>query len=140
MIDDFVVLILMMFIFSVQLTELSQSLPDISDIQAYSDAVDDATKTFMFQYFPYVLLLKVIYQGVLIGYNGMTVGKYLTKTRVVNLDGSKIGFNAAIFRAVVRIASELLFYMGFLVAFFTPKSQTMHGLISRSIVIDATRD
>ena len=140
MIDDFIVLILMMFIFSSQLAQLKESIPDVSDVQAYIDAINDISKTFMFQYFPYILLLKVAYQGLLIGYNGMTVGKYLTKTKVVNLDGSKIGFSTAILRAVIRLSSELLFYVGFLVAFFTPKSQTMHGLLSRSIVIDVTRD
>ena len=140
MIDDFIVLILMLFIFSKQLTQLAETIPDIADIQAYTDAVNSASRIFMTQYLLYILLLKVIYHGLLVGYGGMTVGKYFTKTKVVNLDGSDIGYVQAILRAAIRLSSEMLFYLGFIVALFTPKRQTLHGLVSKSIVVDVSRD
>ena len=68
----------------------------------------------------------------------MTLGKYATKMRVVSQDYGEIpSFNSSLLRAVGRIVSETLFYIGLLMAFFNPMVQTFHDRLSKSVVIDA---
>jgi len=43
----------------------------------------------------------------------------------------------ALFRAILRIGSEVLLYLGFLLAFFLPLRQTLHDKLSNCVVIDA---
>ena len=85
-----------------------------------------------------IVSIKITYQTIFIWQNGMTLGKYATKMRVVSQDYGEIpSFNSSLLRAVGRIVSETLFYIGFLMAFFNPMVQTFHGRLSKSVVIDA---
>ena len=84
-----------------------------------------------------VLSIKLIYHTVLVWQNGMTLGKYLMKIKVIELETGRIpNFQRSFLRASVRIPSELLFYLGFLMAFFVPLKQTLHDKLSQCVVID----
>jgi len=84
-----------------------------------------------------LLVLKIIYHTFFIGLNGATVGKYLVKIRAVDeQSGYTISWGRAFIRAVVRTIGEMLFYVTFLFAFFTPKKQTLHDKIVNCVVID----
>ncbi|NPA50856.1 MAG: RDD family protein [Epsilonproteobacteria bacterium] len=83
------------------------------------------------------IILKILYHGFFIGYNGMTPGKYIVKIKLVSKDsGKKLSYPMAFARAIARIGSEFIFYMGFLLAFFTPYRQTFHDLVTNSVVVD----
>lgn len=85
-----------------------------------------------------LVLLKILYHTFFIGYNGMTLGKYLVKIRAVDIQsGELIGYPRAFLRAVARIFDEMFFYIGFLPAFFLPTRQTLHDRISRCVVVHA---
>ena len=40
-------------------------------------------------------------------------------------------------RAVMRVVSEILFYFGFVVAFFSPLKLTWHDKFAKTLVVDA---
>jgi uncharacterized RDD family membrane protein YckC len=85
-----------------------------------------------------VFAVKVIYHTVLVWQNGMTIGKYMVKIQVVSLNsGYGPSFQQAFLRASIRLLSESIFYIGFIVAFFLPMRQTLHDKLSNCVVIDA---
>ena len=81
--------------------------------------------------------LNRLYHTVFVWQNGMTLGKYLMKIQVVEIETSmKPTFAKAFLRAILRIGSEAIFYLGFLLAFFLPLKQTFHDKVSNCVVID----
>ncbi len=85
-----------------------------------------------------MLSIKVLYHAVPVWQNGMTLGKYIMKIRVVDLKtGTRPSLIQAFLRALLRIGSEVFFYLGFLMAFMMPLKQTFHDKLSNCVVIDA---
>ncbi len=84
------------------------------------------------------ILIKITYQTLFVWQNGMTLGKYIVKMKVVSLDyGETPSFNSSLIRASIRVVSETLFYIGFFMAFFNPLVQTLHDKVSKCVVVDA---
>ncbi len=84
-----------------------------------------------------LLLLKVLYHGFLIGYNGATLGKYLLKMRALDeLSLQAIGIKRGFLRALIREVGESFFYFTFFYAFFNEKRQTLHDKIVNCVVVD----
>jgi len=122
-IDDFVVGFLLIAIFWSQL----EGLKDIESLNAFVNAN-----------FYTIVGVKVIYHTLFVWQGGKTLGKYLTRMQVVTLENGTIPtFDKALMRALVRVVSETLFYLGFVLAFFLPTVQTLHDKLSGCVVIDA---
>ncbi len=88
--------------------------------------------------FSYIILLKIIYQAFFVWAYGATPGKMLMKIRVIStidLDNPNILYSLN--RALIRIVSESLFYIGFLWALTNPKRETWHDKVARTLVINA---
>ena len=86
----------------------------------------------------YVLILKILYQALFVGMYGATLGKMAMKIRII--DNQYMGIptpKAAIIRAAIRVVSEILFYFGFVVAFFSPLKITWHDKFANTLVVDA---
>lgn len=84
-----------------------------------------------------IFAIKILYHAVLVWQNGMTVGKYIMKIKVIDLQtGQTPNFSKALLRASIRIPSEALFYLGFVLAFFLPLKQTLHDKLSNCVVVD----
>lgn len=84
------------------------------------------------------VLLKVIYHTFFIWYYGATIGKIACKIvciDVIMLSKPKIG--VAFLRAIFRIISESLLYLGFAWAFGNELRQTWHDKIAKTVVINA---
>ncbi len=87
--------------------------------------------------FFYIIVIKIIYHTFFVWQYGATMGKMLFKIKVVdektflNLD-----FYHSFIRAVVRIFSEALFYLGFFWGVINPTKQTWHDKACGSVVID----
>ncbi|MBL0721366.1 MAG: RDD family protein [Sulfurovum sp.] len=93
---------------------------------------------FLNQTFIIIILIKVIYQTLFVWQNGMTLGKYITKMKVISLEsGERPSLKSSLIRALVRVISETLFYIGFMMAFFNPLVQTLHDKLSKCVVVDA---
>ncbi len=86
----------------------------------------------------YIMILKVVYQTFFVWAYGATLGKIFMKIRVVStIDLENPTIVYALNRAVVRIISESIFYLGFAWAFMNPKRETWHDKAGRTLVINA---
>jgi uncharacterized RDD family membrane protein YckC len=84
------------------------------------------------------MAIKILYQTFFTMQYGATLGKIVLKIRVVEIKSAgNPNFLSAFNRAVFRIVSELLFYLGFIWAFFDPYRRTWHDLSGRTLVVNA---
>ena len=85
-----------------------------------------------------IVFIKFIYQTFFVWYYGATIGKLVVKIRVIDYDhfGKVSLINSAV-RSAGRIVSEMLFYIGFIIAFFTDSRQTFHDKFGKTLVVNA---
>ena len=135
-IDDLVILMLIIAIFYEQLVLIASHAPTVLTPEVL-EAFQEEIKHFLADNLLVVLSLKLLYHTVFVWQNGMTLGKYIMKIQVVDLETSmKPTFVKALLRAILRIGSEAIFYLGFLLAYFLPLKQTFHDKVSDCVVID----
>ena len=92
------------------------------------------TNQVMFEY----LLIKIIYQTFFVMQYGATIGKIIMKIRVVEIRTlQNPTFLCALNRAIFRIISEMIFYLGFLWGVMDPSRQTWHDKTAKTLVINA---
>ncbi len=85
-----------------------------------------------------ILFLKFIYQTFFVWYYGATIGKIITKIRVVDYNHfGRVSLLSAIFRSGFRLVSEIFFYIGFIFGFLNDGKQTLHDKISKTLVTNA---
>ncbi|MEA1914535.1 MAG: RDD family protein [Campylobacterota bacterium] len=97
-----------------------------------------ALLTLLNEYAVPVIVLKIVYQILFVWYYGATLGKMVAKIRVVDYDHfGRVSLMNAIFRSLGRILSEMFFYIGFIMGYFTDGRQTFHDKIGKTLVINA---
>ena len=64
-----------------------------------------------------------------------TVGKHLMGIQVTDLMGQRISLKAAVIRNVMKLVSISILFIGFLIALFTSKKQSLHDLLAETIVV-----
>jgi uncharacterized RDD family membrane protein YckC len=94
----------------------------------------DLTNSFVLEY----MAIKIVYQTFFVTMYGASIGKIITKIRIIEintLDKPRlvVSFN----RAVFRVISEMIFYLGFLWGILNPSRQAWHDLTAKTLVIDA---
>lgn len=130
-IDDIVVSLFFFIIFYEQFSTV------FSNVTVVDEAALSSINTFLSENLLVVLAIKLIYHTVFVWQNGMTLGKYIMKIKVIDIETGNIpDFSKAFLRASVRIPSEVLFYLGFIMAFFVPLKQTLHDKLSNCVVVD----
>lgn len=83
-----------------------------------------------------LIILNVIYESVFLFLYGGTLGKMLLKIRVVNISIlDSPNFLYALIRAVVKVVSEYLGYIPYVLVFFSPFLQAFHDYMAQTIVI-----
>ena len=86
----------------------------------------------------YIMILKVVYQTFFVWMYGATLGKIFMKIKVVSIyDLENPQLHYSLNRAIVRILSESIFYLGFVWAFMNPKRETWHDKVGRTLVVNA---
>lgn len=136
-IDDLVIMGLLIAIFYTQLFEIASHLPEIIT-QESIEVFRAEMNQFSVNNLLLIIAIKVMYHTFFVWQNGMTLGKYFTKIKVVELSTMEHPtFSKALLRSVVRIISEAFFYLGFIFAFFLPLRQTLHDKISGCVVVNA---
>lgn len=124
-IDDLLVTVIIMVIFWDSIVAFSNDL----------DAMMYLMKTDLVM--P-LISLKIIYQTFFVWYYGATIGKIITKIRIIDVNSwGKVSFVSALLRSVGRIFSEMFFYIGFLVGFFNDGRKTFHDITGRTLVVNA---
>ena len=84
------------------------------------------------------ILLKIVYQTFFVFMYGATLGKMMMHIRIVELpELTKPSLIASFNRAVIRIASEMLFYLGFVWGMMDPLRRTWHDLSAKTLVIES---
>ncbi|PIF03244.1 MAG: RDD family protein [Arcobacter sp.] len=85
-----------------------------------------------------LIFLKIIYQTFFVWYYGATIGKFVTKIRVIDVNNfGRVSLLSSFLRAGGRIISEMFFYLGFAIAFFTEGKRTFHDYSGRTLVVNA---
>lgn len=85
-----------------------------------------------------ILFLKFIYQTLFVWYYGATIGKIITKIRVVDYNHfGRVSLLTAVLRSSFRLVSEMFFYIGFIFGFFNDGKQTLHDKIGKTLVTNA---
>lgn len=83
-------------------------------------------------------ILKILYQTFFIWFYGATIGKIICKIICIDVVMlSKPKLSVALLRAIFRIISESLLYLGFVWAFGNELRQTWHDKIAKTVVINA---
>jgi len=124
LIDEFIVTILVYFIFWDKLIQTS------SDMNLLADTLASLMLP--------VLIIKFVYQSLFVWYYGATIGKILLKIRVIkHNDFGRVSLFTSIIRSICRIISEYFIYMGFMVAFLTQGRQAFHDKLAKTLVINA---
>ncbi|XPV70077.1 MAG: RDD family protein [Halarcobacter sp.] len=123
-IDDFLVTFI---IIAMYWDNISQSGDDLISILTVMNA-------FVYQ----ILLLKFIYQTLFVWYYGATIGKIITKIKVVDFNSlGRVNIFTAMTRSILRLVSEMFFYIGFIFAFLGESRQTFHDKLARTLVVNA---
>lgn len=100
-----------------------------------SEAIVSLVNAFTFEY----LLIKILYQTFFVYQYGATLGKIFMKIQVVDaLTMQRPIFSSALNRAVFRIISEMIFYLGFVWAFYDKNRQSWHDKTARTLVVNAS--
>jgi uncharacterized RDD family membrane protein YckC len=122
-IDDMIISVLFMIIFFDKFKALSGDI--------------EGMVSFMNSIFLYMISVKTLYQTIFIGLYGQTIGKMVMKIKVINVDYlDNPDFFESFQRAIGRVVSEVVFYLGFIWANFTPSRQTWHDKLAKTIVVD----
>ena len=121
LIDEFLITILFWIIFYDDLREISQNSALISDF------VKDKI------YYYYALM--TMYQIFFIHKYGTTLGKMALKLEIIAENGEKISASQIWLRSFVRLISGNFLYLGFVLALFTQKRQTLHDYFAKTIII-----
>ncbi len=83
------------------------------------------------------MVMKIIYQAFFVMQYGATLGKIAMKIHVIEIKTlSNPSFISSFNRAVFRIVSEMLFYLGFLWGMFDPLRRTLHDRTAQTLVVD----
>ena len=100
---------------------------------ANTEEIINLTNSFVLEY----MALKIIYQSFFIMQYGASIGKIVMKIRVVEIKTlQNPNVIVSLNRAIFRVLSEMLFYLGFLWGMLDPSRQTWHDKTARTLVID----
>jgi len=85
-----------------------------------------------------IIILKFIYQSFFIWYYGATIGKLISKIRVIDFENyGRVSLMNSCIRSAGRIISEAVFYVGFFLAYFGDSRQTFHDKFGKTLVVNA---
>jgi len=121
-IDD----ILISIIFLIMLWDQVKSATNVVEVVAIINSI-----------WLFMVMTQIAYHTFFIWQYGATLGKIAMKIEVVEFQsGKRVGFSVAFNRAIFRIISGMIFYLGFIWAFFDPKRQTLHDKTASTLVVN----
>ncbi|MDP3119315.1 MAG: RDD family protein [Sulfuricurvum sp.] len=98
------------------------------------EAIIGLTNHFLLEF----MAIKIVYQTFFTMQYGATLGKIAMKIRVIEVRTlSNPSFFSAFNRAVFRVVSEALLYLGFVWAFLDPYRRSWHDFTAKTVVVDA---
>jgi len=123
-IDDLLVTVIIMVIFWDKISAASNDM----DMMMYVMKTELVTP---------LIFLKVLYHTLFVWYYGATIGKIITKIRVIDANSwQRVSIFSSFLRAIGRIFSEMFFYVGFLIGFFNDGRKTFHDITGKTLVVN----
>ena len=98
--------------------------------------IQKVVSKFLMQY----VVIKFLYHMIFVYLYGASLGKLVVKIYCVRTGGGDMDIATAAIRAAVRVLSETIFYMGFLVAFFTSSRQSLHDMAAKTLVVEIEKE
>ena len=84
----------------------------------------------------FMVMTQIVYHTFFVWQYGASLGKIAMGIEVVEANGyAKPRFGVALNRAIFRIVSGMIFYLGFAWAFIDPKRQTLHDKTASTLVV-----
>ena len=91
------------------------------------------TNQFVLEY----MALKIIYQAFFVMQYGASIGKIIMKIKVIEMHSlQNPNVLVALNRAIFRVLSEMLFYLGFIWGLMDPNRQTWHDKTAKTLVVN----
>jgi uncharacterized RDD family membrane protein YckC len=87
------------------------------------------------QIYPYVIVLTLLYNTLMNGSFGATLGKMAVGAKVLEADGTRLGYSRALLRALAGWLTEFLLYWGYLWVAFRADKRGMHDFIAGTKVV-----
>jgi uncharacterized RDD family membrane protein YckC len=81
------------------------------------------------------LLVAVLYETILIGKFGATLGKMALKVHVVTADGGRVSYARALGRYFAKLLSAFTLLIGYIIAAFDPEHRALHDRICNTRVV-----
>lgn len=89
------------------------------------------------RYTTLILIFNIIYEAVLLSKYGVTPGKLLFKIYVTDYKtGNYMTLKKALLRSFIKYICGAFFYLGSLLAIFTPYKLTLHDMLVGTIVVE----
>jgi len=85
--------------------------------------------------FGFQVVVNLLYETVLIGKYGATLGKMACGLSVVTPEGGPVSYGLAIGRYFAKVLSSLTIFIGYLMAAFDPQKRALHDRICGTRVI-----
>lgn len=89
---------------------------------------------YIFLYFGSLMISVLYYSGMHASKWQGTLGKLIVGIKVSDLNGQRISFGRALGRYLATILSSI-FFIGYIMAAFTQKKQSLHDLIASTVVV-----
>lgn len=95
--------------------------------------VINLTNTFVLEY----MAMKIIYQTFFVMQYGATIGKIIMKIRVIEIKTLNFpSIISSLNRAIFRVVSEMLFYLGFIWGMMDKSRQSWHDKTAKTLVVN----
>ena len=99
-----------------------------------TEEIINLTNSFVLEY----MMMKIVYQAFFVMQYGATLGKLAMKIRVIEIQTfANPNVLISLNRAIFRVISELIFYLGFLWGMLNPSRQAWHDLTAKTLVVNA---
>ena len=86
-------------------------------------------------YYLIALAVPILYRGIMVGKYSATLGKMACGLKVVRPDGSPVSTGLAFGRALAELISQIIIYIGYIMAAFDDEKRSLHDRICSSRVI-----
>ena len=84
---------------------------------------------------PYLILLTVVYEVVLNGTFGATLGKMAVGAKIFVVDGDRLGYTRALARSLMARFVEMTFFVGYLPILVRSDKRGLHDLLAGTRVV-----
>lgn len=109
------------------------ALWDAFSAAANIEEMIQTTNMFFLEY----MFMKIIYQGFFVMHYGASLGKMAMKIRVIEIRTvANPNVLCSLNRAIFRVMSEMIFYLGFLWGMLDPARQTWHDKTAKTLVVN----